>query len=462
MKDNSSNIKIIYTNDIHGSVEKIPSLSNIVNKIKLEAEFSGETVIVLDAGDFLDDLVLECYSTYGIAMAQILANIPYDAITIGNHDIAVSQMKNTIELKKALKTNLLGANLYDLENKSLFNGLESSLIIDLPLTKIGVIGVSCDFPQDSLNILGIVARDWKSVLEEEIKKLKSNDVKFIILLSHLGLPIDLKVAEEFNEINLIVGGHTHDLLKSPIQKKNTLIVQAGETLKQVGILDIKIDNESGEILFLKEDIVSTEKVEDNKFVVNEIKNIQDNLFKELKREIGYNDIEDSTREICAQLLSNIMKQKTKADIGMMNTGFLFKSLPKGRILEKDIWEMIPYSLQPTVFNIKGKYLEEAIRLFFTKEIQNRRITDYEHKLGKMCFAGLNVNFILDETFNSEFMKIELEESDWDPNKVYKIVTNDFIAYGHPQIYPLKKSRNVNMEPYTLRDMFIEYILSMKK
>ncbi|MED0823848.1 bifunctional UDP-sugar hydrolase/5'-nucleotidase [Bacillus pacificus] len=461
MKEGVSKVKFIYTNDIHANIKNVPLLSSFIKSVKYSEETEGEKVIVLDAGDFLDDIVLECYSTNGLSMAQILSNIPYDAITLGNHDIGVSQLNNIAKLREALNIPLLGANLYSADNNSLLNGVNSSIIIELDSMKIGVIGISYNFSERLFKALGGNIRDWKVVLHEEIKKLKSQGIGFIVLLSHLGLPTDLKIPEEFPDINLIIGGHTHDLLEAPMKKKDTLILQAGEKLKHIGVLSVEIDNISGKTLKFENKVILTEELDADYFTLENIRNIQIQLTESLAYELGYCNSDDPSKEGCAHLIAKLMKQKTNVDIGMMNTGFLFTSLSTGEIKDQHLWDMLPYALQPTVINVRGEHLKEAIELFLTQEVQNRRITDYEHKLGTMCFAGLKVVYDSSRDDGSKVINLELDKGDWDDNKKYSIVSNDFIAFGHPKLFPLRNSSEPVLEPYTIRDLLKEYIVKTR-
>ncbi len=65
-------------------------------------------------------------------------------------------------------------------------------------------------------------------------------MKFIILLSHSGYGVDKKLAGRFSDIDLIVGGHSQTLLRQPVKKEKTLIVQAGGNGARIGILRLKL------------------------------------------------------------------------------------------------------------------------------------------------------------------------------------------------------------------------------
>jgi S-sulfosulfanyl-L-cysteine sulfohydrolase len=92
--------------------------------------------------------------------------------------------------------------------------------------------------------------DWKfGIRDEELQKLvdahRSNDkVDAVILLSHNGMDVDLKLAGRVTGIDVILGGHTHDAIPQPIAVTNpggvTLVTNAGANGKFLAVLDLDI------------------------------------------------------------------------------------------------------------------------------------------------------------------------------------------------------------------------------
>ena len=92
--------------------------------------------------------------------------------------------------------------------------------------------------------------DWKfGIRDEELQKLvdglRGNDkVDAVILLSHNGMDVDLKLASRVTGIDVILGGHTHDAVPQPIAVTNpggiTLVTNAGSNGKFLAVLDLDI------------------------------------------------------------------------------------------------------------------------------------------------------------------------------------------------------------------------------
>jgi sulfur-oxidizing protein SoxB len=82
-------------------------------------------------------------------------------------------------------------------------------------------------------------------LQKLVDRLRGNDkVDAVILLSHNGMDVDLKLAGRVTGIDVILGGHTHDAVPQPIAITNpggvTLVTNAGSNGKFLGVLDLEL------------------------------------------------------------------------------------------------------------------------------------------------------------------------------------------------------------------------------
>lgn len=82
-------------------------------------------------------------------------------------------------------------------------------------------------------------------LADLVDEIRANEeVDAVILLSHNGMDVDLKLASQVSGIDVILGGHTHDGVPVPVEVKNsggvTLVTNAGSNGKFVGVLDLDL------------------------------------------------------------------------------------------------------------------------------------------------------------------------------------------------------------------------------
>src|SRR6185312_10325916 len=115
--------------------------------------------------------------------------------------------------------------------------------------RIGVIGQA--FPYVPIAHPKRFTPDWTfGIRDDEMQKvvdsLRNKDkVDAVLLLSHNGMDVDLKLASRVTGIDVILGGHTHDAVPQPIPVKNasgtTLVTNAGSNGKFLGVLDLALD-----------------------------------------------------------------------------------------------------------------------------------------------------------------------------------------------------------------------------
>ena len=91
--------------------------------------------------------------------------------------------------------------------------------------------------------------DWTFGIQEEnlqknIDEVRGKGAQLVVLLSHNGMDVDLKLASRVTGLDAILGGHTHDGVPAPVIVKNasgqTLVTNAGSNGKVLGVLDVDV------------------------------------------------------------------------------------------------------------------------------------------------------------------------------------------------------------------------------
>jgi sulfur-oxidizing protein SoxB len=93
--------------------------------------------------------------------------------------------------------------------------------------------------------------DWNFGIQEEalqrvVDSARAKGARAVVLLSHNGMDIDLKLATRVRGIDAILGGHTHDGVPQPVIVSNpggkTIVTNAGSNGKFLGVLDLRVGN----------------------------------------------------------------------------------------------------------------------------------------------------------------------------------------------------------------------------
>lgn len=248
-------ITILHTNDVHSHIDPFPEnhprnpsmggvarRANIIEQIRKEEE----NVLLLDAGDIFQGTPY--FNYYGGELEfKLMSMMKYDLATLGNHDFDNGIDGFFAQLPNA-NFDFVSAN-YDFKNTEL-NGIVKPYKTFLKDgIKIGVFGLG-------IELEGLVDKKlYKEtkyynpieVATDITKTLKETEkCDLIICLSHLGFdyknekdkPSDLKLAAATQDIDLIIGGHTHTFLDKPVIKTNKAGKQV--VINQVGAYGINL------------------------------------------------------------------------------------------------------------------------------------------------------------------------------------------------------------------------------
>lgn len=254
-------LTLLHFNDLHGRLEQLPRLFHLAKRERAAAQAQGRQVLLLDGGDSSDRSRWECEVTQGRANYSLLeamgvqAGVPGNGETLNWGRLALGKMVAAVNFP------VLAANLVDATDPTqpAVPGLKYSVLLGLAGFPLGLIGLTQTFPQ-AFGPAGYGAVDPRAVLRREIDRLRAQGARLLVLLSHLGLTTtpgtqqsgeladalhDDTVAAGFPEIAVIVGGHTHSVLGTPLTVGRTLIVQAGDSGRFLGRLDLEVDDATG-------------------------------------------------------------------------------------------------------------------------------------------------------------------------------------------------------------------------
>lgn len=112
---------------------------------------------------------------------------------------------------------------------------------------VAVIGQA--FPYTPIANPRYMVPDWTFGIQDEnmqkmVDECRAKGAKVVVVLSHNGMDVDLKMASRVRGIDAIMGGHTHDGVIQPIKVKNaggvTLVTNAGSNTKFLGVLDFDV------------------------------------------------------------------------------------------------------------------------------------------------------------------------------------------------------------------------------
>jgi len=270
-------LTLLHTNDLHSHLlGAAPNLAyspatlnddttrggfaRIASVIRDVRQNSPHPVLVVDAGDFMMGSLFHLLSREHAYELRLLSMMGYDALTLGNHEFdlkpaGLARILNSAErygrLPAVVAANLVfspGAEDDALEELYSAGRINPYRVLERGGLRIGIFGL---MGKDAAEVAPFAdpvtfsdplesARKWVRKLREDEK------VDLVICLSHGGLNPDPDrsedeiLAREVDGIDVIVSGHTHSRLKRPLTVNDTIIVQAWEYGKEIGILELAL------------------------------------------------------------------------------------------------------------------------------------------------------------------------------------------------------------------------------
>ena len=481
-KSEEKDTVILHTNDVHGRIVEEKGVigdAKLATVIEQERAKSNQTTLVVDAGDAFQGLPIS-NSTKGEARAEILNQMQYDAMAVGNHefDFGLDEVK---KYKEILKFPLLSSNTY-VNGARLF---EASTIVDKDKTVEGdefvVIGVTT--PETATkthpkNIKGVTFADPISEVNKVIEEVQAKaraegkDYKHYVVLAHLGVdtttPVEWRgstLAEALSKNPRLKGkrvtvidGHSHTVA-STTYGDNVTYNQTGSYLHNVG----KITYKSRQLLGNPTQIPAADakKLPANPTVEKLVKDIKQKYDAENAVEVVSNSpVElNGDREnvrVRETNLGNVVADSLyqygqtgfshPTDIAVTNGGGLRETIAKGKPITKgNVIAVLPFGNTISQIQVTGQQVldmfEKSLGSILQVDKDGKKVLDengqplLEPSGGFLQVSGVKVYYDTNLPSGKRVLAIQVKNRTTgrydllDLAKTYYLATNDFLAAG---------------------------------
>ncbi|MCL7749953.1 bifunctional metallophosphatase/5'-nucleotidase [Halalkalibacter alkaliphilus] len=435
-------VTIFHSNDIHSCFDH---WSQMVAHIKKERD---DHTLYLELGDHADRSNPITEAMFGKGNIELLNEAKADYVTIGNNEGVTFSKDQLTSLYGEATFPVLLANIVNADGSRL-EWAERYVIHTMKNgLKVGMIGLTAPFVH-FYELLGWKVLSPIDVLQELLPQLvKKADI--VVLMSHLGLKTDEKIANQFMGIDVILGAHTHHVLPSGVTINDTLIAQAGKNGAFLGKVDIQFDRNTKSI-YRKEavllDVKNQKTDEKTDQLLNRMKEEASLLLSEPVTTLPKSlPVKWQEHTEVGQMLCDAVTEWCGEKVGMLHAGVLLDTLEKGVITKGDIHRICPHPINPCVVTLTGEALEATIKRSLTKELTHLELKGFGFRgkvLGKMLFTGIEIDeeesiFILGQPLIKDH--------------IYRVATLDMYTFGY--IFPaIAESENKHyFMPEFLRDV----------
>lgn len=356
-------ITILHTNDLHSHFENWPKIRRYLIETREELIKDNNSVLIFDLGDSMDRVHPLTEATNGKINVKLMNTVGYDAVTIGNNEGIGNSHEQLDFLYQDANFPVILDNIKNQEDGKRPSWIKTNKIFETKNgTRIGVLACTAPFPA-TYEMNKWYAEKVGDVLPKLLSTLKSQ-TDIIILLSHLGIDVDRSLAKHFKEINIILGSHTHHLLKKGELIDGTMICAAGKWGEYIGRVDLECVNQK--IVKIKARTVETALLPESNDDNFEINNYQ----KEGERMLDEQKVAFLTKDYLGmkQVASPLMnmslesiEKATNTKIAILNGGLFLGDLHQGIISKKDLHRILPHPMRVIKVRLNGYNLWRLIR-----------------------------------------------------------------------------------------------------
>lgn len=458
-----SRLVILHTNDTHSQIEPgsdglggVMRRKFVVDSIR-QAE---KNVMLLDAGDAVQGTLY--FYLYGGKVEQEIMNFfDVDACILGNHefDNGIDSLAAVLKLSDTPK---ISTN-YNLDNTPLKDLFVPYLVKEYGGKKVGIIGLNLD-PKGMISEGNYNGLEYLDAIECANKAAaglrKDNNADVVIALTHLGYNIkgvanDSLLAVNSRGIDLIIGGHSHEMIDTSLKNldgADVRIFQVGKAGRNIGKIELNL-NDIGDI---KSEVIQIDNSYDfynDSILDTYLEPYRAGIDSLMIIPVGYSSKELSNKDI--ELLNYFSdfifetggKYAPGIELSIANKGGLRTTFPEGAVSKGQIINMVPFRNYLTVLDIKGADLEDVFDVMARTDGNG---------------VSRNVAVVYKNGDEAKAEEIYINGNKLDKDKIYRVATIDYLANGGDYMTGLTKGTVVAKSLTPIYEELSTYIINNDK
>lgn len=405
-------IVVLHTNDLHGQVypyrEKggLAALSALVKKVRTEEEAKGSRVVVVDCGDFFQGTP-EGDLTKGRLIVEIMNEIGYDALCLGNHDFDQGQ-ETLRDLAKLARFPFLSANTTEAATGKLPDYAKDSVEI-AGVRFVGVITPDMPIVTSPRAHEGLKFEDPRETLKSHLGA---------VVLSHCGSGLEREFHAPF-----VCGGHSHERISEARYQ------QAGSRALFVGYVALGEKPEAK--------LLDVGKEQDPRVLEilakysPDIDRVMNEVVGELAEDLPRHPrgLESSP---LGNLLCDLMREKGKARIALHNRTGIRDDLKKGPVRVRDVYQVSPFHNTIVTMDLTGKQIVELLEFSVSEGSRFLlEVSGLEFEYDPAAPEGKRVTAAA----------VKVGGDPLSESAIYRVATNSFLAGGGDGHSPFRQGAN---------------------
>jgi len=352
-------LRIVYNNDPHEKFKALPYLVSAFSELSRQGDAAGRDVLRLNSGD--NNVGKEPHEW--ALNVRLMNLIRYHAVTMGNHELDLGSPFYAGGLAQAEFPTVV-SNFKIPPGSELHKRVREGKVLTAPQIlrdKQGVYGlIGVTTPElkkvvsNKAKMQGETVQSFAETVENvkaQVAWLQSMGINKILVLSHLGYDLDQKLARTVPGLDVIVGGHSHDVIEGITPGANylqtptgepVLIVQGGKNAQYMGVADVLFDPQ-GRVIPQQNRLISTYILPPNAQATQMRDEVlgKPQKIAEILTPYDCNDNQYHADPV-AQFTADTLCAATGADIAFVRSSEIRSNIDQGVFTDHDIKELMPF------------------------------------------------------------------------------------------------------------------------
>lgn len=459
----ANDVVVLHTNDVHGAIGNYAKVA----ALKAQYEAEGTDVILVDAGDFIQGDPTVSISQ-GANAVELMNMVGYDLAVPGNHEFDYGY-ENLKTLSESAEFPILAANVTSNGSAA----FADSYVLETDSgTKVGFVGVTTPETATKAHPAKIAGLTFDAGdkmfadVQASVDKLEADGCDYIVCVGHLGIDEEstgnrsVDLLAKVDGIDVFIDGHSHSTQEDILavtdgtgKVGDTVLTSTGTELENIGVVTLSDGSASAESvkvadLTAEDEAIAARAAE----ITAQVEADYGTVFA--KTEVllnGDKDPGNRTQEtnlgdlITDALMWGAAREGETIDAAVTNGGGIRAPIQVGDVTKKDVNTVLPFGNTLSIVKVTGAELLEVLEA--STYCTPAAVGGFPQVSGIIFTVDTTKPYDQGEAYPkttyyapASIQRVTIESvggKPFDPNAVYTIATNDFMAAGGDTYYAFK-------------------------
>jgi 5'-nucleotidase / UDP-sugar diphosphatase len=354
-------LTILHLNDLHAHISPengrggFAYLATVIERERANCV----DCILLNAGDLVQGSPVSTIFR-GDPIYQLANLLGFDAACLGNHEFDYGWAQ-AAQFAKIANYPIVTANVVNAAGELLTP--KPYVILKVNGLRVAVIGAMTD----TLNTLTAPKSlgEWHTIPVVETVRKYAMELRgqsdLVVLLAHITGGEESAILNSVPEIPVLVTGHIHTGITEAVSHDGRVLVRVRSYGEELGRLELKVDTEKkAPVSWTWRRIpVDTAKIEPDAAMARQVKLWEDKVTAEVDRPLATASRSFNKSEV-KRLIEQALREETHSDFAWMNSGGVRDPLPQGQLLDRQIWNIMPFDNEVLIGTFKGRDLPKVV------------------------------------------------------------------------------------------------------